>query len=154
MRRIENLIRSEVPNLFTQRLFELIFPNLCINVKIRLANNIGHARFYNFKAVFFEIFFNIMIGTRMKIEQILADDENRRSASTAIIRHFAHDVNCLFETAAYTKNTAALHAVNHGIHGLFKCSICTAGNAFVRAHFAQQFLQNINHRQRKRNIER
>ena len=34
-----------------------------------------------------------MIGTRMKIEQILADDENRRSASTAIIRHFVHDVN-------------------------------------------------------------
>ncbi len=153
MSRIEDFICGKIPNLFTHRFLELIFPNLRINVKIRLANDIRHTRLNNFKAIIFQIFLNIMVCARMEIEQIFAYNENRWSAFTTIIRYIAHDVNRAFESAAHTENAAVLHAVDHGIHRPLKGGIGTACNQLIRAHLAQQFFQNVNHWQGKRNIE-
>ena len=105
--------------------------------------------FNDFEAVMFQIIFNIVIGTRMEVQQVFTDNQDPRTTVGAVIFYLVHQVNSLFKAFFQTADTVKLKAFHNGIHTFFKSTVSAAGHLFIRSDFAQQFFQYVNHRQSK-----
>ena len=88
-----------VPVFLDKRLFQMIRPNLLILAEIRFPDNIRHPRLDNLKTIFLQVALNLMIRARMKIEEILADDQNARARLAPVIFDRIHPLDRLFKAS-------------------------------------------------------
>ena len=99
VRRVKYLARHMVPGFLDKRLFQMIRPDLLVLAEIRLSDNIRHPRLDDLKSIFLQIALNLMVCTRMEIEEILADDQDARARLAPVIFDRIHPLDRLFKAS-------------------------------------------------------
>ena len=82
---IENMVFRKKQDSLRQSPVYMVFFNLAVMVKISLADDVGHFSLDDFKSVILQISFNIVIGPRMKIQQVLSYNQHMRSDMGAVV---------------------------------------------------------------------
>ena len=152
MGRVKHGIGHAEPDLFIQRFLQLILPDLSILIKIGFPDHIRHAGLNDLESVFLQIIFNIMVCTRMEIQQIFSHNQDPWFLLRAIICHILQGSDTILESSGSSHNPPLFQAIHHLIHGFFKGRVGTALDLLIRPDLSQQFLQRIDHRKGKSNL--
>ena len=92
MGKIKHAAGQMIPTTVLEGFFQLIFPILHIPAKVGFLDHIRHLCLDDLKSVFFQICFNVMIGTGMEIQKVLSHNQNRRLSDRSVILYLFHDL--------------------------------------------------------------
>ena len=132
MGKIEDHINCSEPYFLIKGLLQMIFSDLRTLIKISLSNDIGHLCFDDLKTILFQISFNLVVGSRMKIQKIFSYDQHFRFLNRTVICYLFHPVDGASKAFLSPGNTAKLQTGHQLVHGLFKCLVRASWNELVR----------------------
>ena len=146
---VEHVVRNRVPRLLLDRARDAVLLFLCMLVEVRLPDDVGHASLDDLEPVVLQVQLDVVVGARVEVQQVLANDEHLRLAVRTVVRDFLHHVDGLGKSTFKGAKRLAAQTLHQQIERLVEGAVGSSRLGLVGAHLAQQLLERIDHRQRE-----